>query len=149
MKKLLLSLLMFSSLLFGGMNNSDGIDYKQLDKLESQDIAKMLSNEFAKSLPMQIDYLTKALSMFSIGNTVITKKGVDIEHKDLKNIWLNNKNDLIKAMFKLDSQNICYTPVWKYLIYKKNIIAEFNYTSNDNKPLFSYTVEKEDCDKIK
>ena len=32
---------------------------------------------------------------------------------------------------------------------QQNIIAEFNYLDTNNKPLFEYTIEVEDCNKIK
>ena len=59
------------------------------------------------------------------------------------------KNEFIQVMLKNDSQNICYNSVWKYMIYQKKIIAEFNYMDMDNKPLFEYTIEIEDCNKLK
>ena len=142
--------MMLSSLVFGGMNSSaNAVDYDALDKLSSKDLARAISNEIAKNFPMNIDYLTKAIGIVAINTTVITKKQINIAHKDLKEHWEKDKNNLIIPMFKLDSQNICYNPVWEYMINKRGIIAKFEYVSTNNKPIFEYTVEKEDCRKLK
>jgi hypothetical protein len=148
MKKIIVSIFVISNLLFGGMNNNNTIDYGEFDKIPSSELTRSIANEFAKNLPLQIDYLTTMTNIFGLGNSVITKKQINIKHKDINNFWKSDKNELIKAMYKLDSQNICYEPIWQYLIMKRNIIAEFNYVDTDNKPLFNYTVESLDCKKI-
>lgn len=148
MKKIIVSIFVISNLLFAGMNSTNTIDYKELDKIPSNELARSMANEVAKNLPIQIDYLTTMTNMFGIGNSVITKKQIKIEHKDINSMWINNKQGLIQAMYKIDSNNICYEPIWQYLIMKRNIIAEFNYTNTNGKPLFDYTVEKVDCKKI-
>lgn len=147
MKKTLLSILTLSSLAFAGMNN-DTIDYSELDKISSHELTRSVANEVAKNLPIQIDYLTKIVNVFGIANSVITKKEVDIKHQDINSLWTNDKNKLITAMYQLDSKNICYEPVWEYMIMKRGIVAEFNYVDTDSKPLFKYTVEKADCKKL-
>lgn len=76
------------------------------------------------------------------------RKEVDIEHEKIAKIWETNKDGLVQAMFKIDSQNVCNNPTWRYMIYKRDIIPEFNYIDKEKKPLFRYTVEQEDCNKL-
>ncbi len=116
--------------------------------MSSRELTRSIANEFAKNLPLQIDYLTQMTSILGLGNSVLTRKQINIKHKNINSFWKTNKNEFIKAMYKIDSQNICYEPIWQYFIIKRNIIAKFNYTDTDNKPLFNYTVEKFDCKKI-
>ena len=148
MKKIVIAIFIFSNLLFAGINNNNAVDYSQFDNISSHELARSMSNEIAKSLPIQIDYLTRMINVFGIGNSVIVKKEINIGHKDISGMWNGNKNQLINAMFKLDSQNVCHEPIWQYLIMKRDIIAEFNYVDTQSKPLFNYTVEEADCKKI-
>jgi len=148
MKKIIISIFVISNLLFGGINSSNTIDYEEFDKMSSSELTRSMANEFAKNLPIQIDYLTRMTNMFGIGNRVIAKKQLRITHKDISNFWKDDRNGLIKAMYKLDSQSVCNEPIWQYLILKRGVVAEFNYLDTNNKPLFNYTVEKVDCEKI-
>jgi len=148
MKKIIIGTFVISNLLFGGINSNDTIDYEEFDKMLSSELTRSLANEFAKNLPIQIDYLTTMTNIFGIGNRVISRKQLRITHKNIKNFWKSDKNGLIKAMYKLDSQSVCNEPIWQYLILKRDVIAEFNYLDTNNKPLFNYTVEKVDCEKI-
>ena len=148
MKKIIISIFVISNLLFGGINSNNTIDYEEFDKMSSSELTRTMANEFSKNLPMQIDYLTTMTNMFGIGNRVIARKQLRITHKDISDFWKRDRNGLIKAMYKLDSQSICNEPMWQYLIFKRGIIAEFNYLDTNNKPLFNYTVEKVDCEKI-
>lgn len=148
MKKIIIAVFIFSNLLFAGINNNNVIDYSEFDKISSHELIRVMSNEIAKNLPIHIDYLTKMINIFGIGNNVVVKKEINIEHKDISDMWTNKKNQLIEAMFKLDSQNICHEPIWEYLVMKRDVIAEFKYVDTNSKPLFNYTVEKVDCQKI-
>ena len=147
MKKIILVTMVLSSFLFAGMNNK-GLDYNKFDKISSQELVRKFSNDLAKNLPMRIDYLTTLVNIMGIGNTVLAKKEVDIEHKDIKTIWKTKKDALINAMYKIDAQNICYSKTWQYLVLKRNIITKFDYVDKNSKPLFDYTVEKADCEKM-
>ena len=149
MNKILTGLLIISSITFAGMQKD--MDYSGFDKIPTVELAKMMANEMAKgvSLPMKLDDATQLTSIYSYRNNIIFRKELNINHPKIEKIWQQQKNEFIQAILKSDSQNICYNSVWKYMIYKKNIIAEFNYIDTDNKPLFNYTIEIEDCNKLK
>lgn len=138
------------SMVYGGIKN-DSIDYKKLDKFSRAQLAKELTNEMVigLKLPMKIDEVTQLVAIYNFNTTIIFKKKIDINNSQIKKIWQQKKDWLINFMLKQDSQNICYNPVWKYMIYKRDIIPKFNYVDASNRPLFSYTIEVEDCHKLK
>jgi len=149
MKKIFISLIIASNILYAGMKQD--IDYSEFDKIPKIELAKLMANEMARGvrLPMKLDEITQLTNIYSYDSNIIFRKEIDITNVKIKELWENKKNDVIHYMLKGDSQNICYNPMWKYMIYKRNIIPEFYYTSTDNKPLFHYTVEIEDCRKLK
>ena len=150
MKKIISLLMVAYSMVYGGIKN-DSIDYKKLDKFSRAQLAKELTNEMVigLKLPMKIDEVTQLVAIYNFNTTIIFKKKIDINNSQIKKIWQQKKDWLINFMLKQDSQNICYNPVWKYMIYKRDIIPKFNYVDASNRPLFSYTIEVEDCHKLK
>ena len=145
----LLTILLLSNLLFAGINSTVKIDYNALDKISTNNIVRIIGNKMAKSMPFQLDYLTKVTRVFTYKNTITTYKEIDTRHIDFKRIWSLSKINTINAMFKQDSQVVCYNKITNYMIVKRNIILKYNYLDKNNRPLFEYTVEKEDCLKIK
>lgn len=149
MKRLLIGLIITSNIIFAGIQN-DIDSYKEFDEIPRVELAKLLTSEMAKSmqLPMKLDEATTLTTIYSFKTNIIFRKVINTEYPQIKNFWNQNKKQFIEAMLKQDSQNICYNPVWKYMIFNRNIIPEFNYLDTSNKPLFSYTIEKVDCDKL-
>jgi hypothetical protein len=51
--------------------------------------------------------------------------------------------------FKIDSQMACNDKMLNYLIVDRGVIFKYDYINKENKPLFNYTVSREDCLKVK
>jgi len=150
MKKSIVGLLVASSIAFAGIKN-DVDTYKEFDKIPRVELSKMMSNEMARGmrLPMKIDEVTELTAIYNFDTTIFFKKEININYPEIKELWKHKRKQLINLMLKQDSQNVCYNPVWKYMIYKRDIIPQFNYVDTNNKPLFKYTIEIEDCRKLK
>jgi len=150
MKKTLIGLLLISTVALGGIKPKQDNDFSGFDNIPAKELSAKLAKELTENmhLPAKIDYLTQMQSILSYGTSLIFSKEVNIEHKDIKEIWLKQRDRLIQAMFKIDAQNICQTPIWRYMIYKRNIIPEFVYKDMNGKILFEYTVEADDCNAI-
>jgi len=148
MRKTISTLLVASQLLFGGINNHETINFQELDQIPLSDLTRTIANEFAKNLPLQIDALTVMTQILGIDNRVISTKQINITDPKIQSLWKNNHNQLIQAMYKIDSQVICNTPIWKYLIMQRDVIVVLNYQDTQHRPLFDYTVESADCQKI-
>jgi hypothetical protein len=149
MKKIIIALFVMSNILLAG--SPQPIDYTQLDKIPKLKLTKLMAQEMSQgfNLPMKLDELTDLTTIYSFNNHIIFTKEVDMTNPKLHKIWKTKKKLLINYMFKVDSQNICNNPVWKYMIFKRDIIPEFAYKSRDKKPLFQYTIEAKDCKKLK
>ena len=149
MKKIFIGLIIASNILFAGLKQD--IDYSEFDEIPKIKLAKLMASEMAKGvkLPMKLDEVTQLTTIYSYDSNIIFRKEIDITNPEIKEVWEKKRNQFIQYMLKVDSQNICYNSIWKYMIYKRGIIPEFNYTSRDNKTLFQYTIEIEDCRKLK
>jgi len=149
MIKFLVSVALFSTLLFGGINNNDNkIDYGKLDKISSKRLIQIISSNVAKNLPMTIDKACELINVFSFNNFLVYIKEVNINNVVIHDIWLNKKDDFIKAMFKGDSQNACHNQLLKYLVHERGVIIKLKYIDTEANPLFDYTIDKNDCEKL-
>jgi len=150
MYKIVITLVIVTSTLFGGLKPNKK-DYSSFDSIPTETLAKEMAYEMAKGvrLPMKLDEVTQLVNIYNFHTTIFFKKSIDIENKKIKPLWEKHQKELIQYMLKNDTQNICYNPVWQYMIFKRGIIPEFNYVSLNNKPLFRYTIEVEDCNKLK
>ena len=137
-----------STLLYGGIKEK--IDFSEFDKMPRDELAKLLSEEMVKGLklPVRLDYMTRLITLHSFNSLIIFRKEVNINHPNIKTVWNNNKDAVIQNMLKIESQSICNNPLWKYMIYKRNIIPEIDYVNTTGKELVSFTIEVEDCNKL-
>jgi len=150
MKKIIGGLVIVFNILVAGIQTYN-IDYSKLDKIPKLRLVRLMSDEMSKNikLPMKLDEITELTRIYSYNTSIIIIKKLDMNNVKLKKIWKEKRNKVIQNMLKIDSQTICYNPVWKYMIYKRNIIPEFNYLDMNNKPLFRYTIEIKDCYELK
>ena len=150
MKKLMIGLIVTTNCIFAGIQD-DKFNYKEFDKIPRIEFAKVMAREMAQSmsLPMKIDNSTNLIAIYSFDTTICITKKIIMQNPKVKKLWIQKKKIFINLMLKQDAQNTCYNPMWKYMIYKRNIIPEFNYVDKNNKPLFKYTIEIEDCNKLK
>jgi hypothetical protein len=149
MKKIFLVFILMSTLLNAGVIK-EKIDFSQFDKISRNNLAKIMTEEILKGiqLPMRLDYMTRLIALHSYNSSIIFRKEVDINNPNIKTVWNNNKDAVIQNMLKIESQFICNSPMWKYMIYKRNIIPEIDYVSTTGKELVSFTIEVEDCNKL-
>jgi len=152
MKKILLGLLVVSNMLFGGIIHQK-IDYSVLDKMPKKELAQKLTKKMVENsnLPLKIDKITELINIYTYKDNIIMLKTLDDSNYDFKKIWNNKKiqQNFIKKMLFFDSQALCNNEVWSYLINKRDIIPEINYSNKKGKSLFKYTIEPTDCEKIK
>ncbi len=125
------------------------LNYSKLDKIPAKELTRYLANEISKNLPIQLDYLTQVSRVLAYKNRIITNKEVDFNHPDYKKAWNNSKKDLIELTIKQDAEVLCYDPFDNYLLTKKDIIFIYKITNKNNKPLYEYTITKEECKKLK
>lgn len=146
--KTITSLLILASLLFAGINK-EKIDYNKYDNIPVDKIAKGLAFSISKNAPFQIDSVTKLLRAFALDNKIAIYKEVDLEASiELAEMWQNTPEDLKYMAFEQDGQIACNTESLFYFITKKDLIIHQNYVDQNNKPLFDFTINKEDCLKI-
>ena len=71
MEKLLIGLLIASSIAFAGIKN-DVDTYKEFDKIPRVELSKMMSNEMARGmrLPMKIDEVTELTAIYNFDTTI-------------------------------------------------------------------------------
>ncbi|WP_345993521.1 hypothetical protein [Sulfurimonas sp. HSL-1716] len=148
MKKFLFFLIFTASFLYAGMHNKP-LDMSVFDKMSSKEIAYEVATQMAKSAPIQIDRVTKMTRAFAIENHIVVEKMVSVNDPMFKGQWKKNEKTFNKLMFKYDCQIACNNPYTNYIITKKDVIIEQHYVDLSSRPLFDYTIEKEDCLKIR
>ncbi len=147
MKKILLLGASFA-LLSAGIN-SYNVNLDGLKKLSASQITKIFADKLAKNLPMQIDSITKITKVVSLDNKITIFKHIDMKDEKMQQAFKNKTQELKKAMFGLDSKIICLNPETNYMVTKKGIVLIYAYSDYEHKPLFRYSIEKEDCLKFK
>jgi len=125
------------------------LNYSKLDKIPAKELTRYLANEISKNLPIQLDYLTQVSRVLAYKNKITTNKKVDFNHPDYQKAWNNSKEHLIEITIKQDTEVLCYDPFNNYLLTKKDVIFIYKITNKNNKPLYEYTITKEDCRKLK
>lgn len=145
MKYIVLALLLLTSFTLADTTQKKKFNHTKLDKIPVNEIARYLANEISKNLPLQLDYLTKVTRALAYNNTLTTYKEVDFNHKDFQKMWSSAKDELIEIMFKQDTEVLCYDPFDYYLLAKRKMIFIYKITNQNNKALFEYTVNKQDC----
>lgn len=145
MKYIVLALLLLTSFTLADTTHKKKFNHTKLDKIPANELARYLANEISKNLPLQLDYLTKVTRALAYNNTLTTYKEVDFNHKDFQKMWISAKDELIETMFNQDTEVLCYDPFDYYLLTKKKMIFIYKITNQNNKPLFEYTVKKQDC----
>ncbi|MFY9075551.1 hypothetical protein CRU99_06840 [Malaciobacter mytili] len=149
MKKLIYSLLFFAVILNAGMNNNNEIQMQQIKNMSAEEFSRLLASETSKSLPITLDAVTTVIKSIALGKSVQYYKTLNLEHPRLKEIWDTKKEEFKVAMFEQDSKMVCYTEILSYMIMNKDVILRYYYTDTNHRPLFNYSVEKEDCLKFK
>ncbi len=48
-------------------------------------------------------------------------------------------------MFDQDSKIVCRVDFLNHMIVNKGLVLKYYYTDTEHRPLFSYTVNKQDC----
>ncbi len=150
MKIIILSMVILSNILIAGMNGTQ-LDYQKYDKLSVNSILEELATETSKNLPIVLDPITKIIQMFAAGNKMIVNKEINIFYPEFKGLWSKPgvKQKVMNKSFNQDLHNICNGRLFGYLINKRNSLVAFYYKDPNKKLLFSYTIEKIDCNKIK
>ena len=125
------------------------LDYSKLDKIATKEITRYLANEISKNLPIQLDYLTQISRVVAYKNSITTNKQIDFNHPNYQKAWNNSKKSLIELTTKQDAEVLCYDPFDNYLLTKRNIVFIYKITTKNNRPLYEYTITKENCKKLK
>ncbi len=149
MKKLIYSLLFFAVILNAGMNNNNEAQIQQIKNMSGEEFARLIASETSKSLPIALDAVSTVVKSVAFGKSVQYYKTLDLTHPRLKEIWDTKKDEFKVALFEQDSKMVCYTELLNYMIVNKNVVLKYFYTDKNHKPLFDYSVEKEDCIKYK
>ncbi|CAC9655030.1 hypothetical protein [uncultured Gammaproteobacteria bacterium] len=153
MRYKLLVVFLLPSLVFAGVNNKPKINYEALDKIPSNGLARVMGEGMAKSLPVQLDVLTRTTRVSVDENIITTFKEINTEHDSIKSVWEKSwesvKETFTRRAFKMDSQMACNDKMLNYLIVDRGVIFKYDYINKENKPLFNYTVSREDCLKVK
>ncbi len=149
MKKLILSLFFFTAILNAGVDNDMEAQMKQIKKMSAEDFAKNIARETSKVLPMRLDAVTTVIKSLAIGKSIQYTKTIDQNNAQVQELIVNNKEKFKKAMFEQDSKMVCYNEMLNYMIVKKNLVLRYFYTDKNHKPIFNYSVNKQDCLKLK
>jgi hypothetical protein len=80
------------SLVFAGVNNKPKINYEALDKIPSNGLARVMGEGMAKSLPVQLDVLTRTTRVSVDENIITTFKEINTEHDSIKSVNVQIKS---------------------------------------------------------
>ncbi|PHO11119.1 hypothetical protein CPG37_01350 [Malaciobacter canalis] len=145
MKSLILSMLLLLSL-NAGMNNNNEEELKEKIKAMSvEKFARTLANKTASAVPIKIDAITTVTKVVALENSVSYFKSIDLNHEMMKGKWENKSEYFKTVMFDQDSKIVCRVDFLNHMIVNKGLVLKYYYTDTEHRPLFSYTVNKQDC----
>ena len=116
-----------------------------MDKYLLEKMTKFYAQQIQAMLPLQLDEVTRALSVVPTKNAMGYTKELDISNPILSKVWKSSKNQYIKELYAMELQNTCGVPFSRYLIVERGMTIVYNYFDVRHQHLFRYTVEKDDC----
>lgn len=128
------------------------------DGYSAQEIAKVTSEELAKTAPMRVDAVSYVIGSTHVNsmvvvNTIIEENAlIDITHIDTKKMTKEEKdkfaNELIGEMQKLQLNSICTTPMTRAAL-EKGVNYNYLYKWDDFTYLGEINIDNEACVNIK
>jgi hypothetical protein len=144
MKSLILSMLLLLSL-NAGMNNNEEELKEKIKAMPVEKFARILANKTASAVPIKIDAITTVTKVIALENSVTYFKSIDLNHEMMKGKWENKSEYFKTVMFDQDSKIVCRVDFLNHMIVNKGLVLKYYYTDTEYRPLFSYTVNKQDC----
>ncbi len=149
MNRIFIIVLITSTLL---LSNSD---FNEIDKLSINKIAKLLANQTAKTLPIQIDSITKIIESKAIDNYILYTKVIDISKLKVPSHQVQFFNENFKAIqkdtlndaYKLEIKTTCNNKILKYIIMNKGLIFKINYLDPKYNLIAQHIISKKHCTK--
>ncbi|AXH10069.1 hypothetical protein CP960_08370 [Malaciobacter halophilus] len=148
MKSLILSMLIVFSL-NAGLNDDNQEELKEkLKAMPVEKFARILANKTASAVPIKIDAITTVTKVIALDNSISYFKSIDLNHEIMKGKWENKSEYFKTVMFDQDSKMVCRVDFLNHMIINKGLVLKYYYTDRDYRPLFNYSVNKNDCLKL-
>lgn len=139
MKKYLIILALFSSLIADNASDFDDITSENIPQILS-----IIQESTKENLPIVLDDFTTLFDVFAIQNIIEFKNMINSENEHLKTLLLNDKEALIKSTFENNKSYLCSDAETKLLL-QKGAIFVYSFYDFYNTPLFKFNIQYKDC----
>ncbi|NQY54083.1 MAG: hypothetical protein HRT42_10990 [Campylobacteraceae bacterium] len=146
--KLIFLMILLCLSLFAGMNNSNDMN-SDIKNISTKKLVVSIVKGIQENLPMRLDEVTQVIKAWHNNLSLYLIKEIDTTNKIFEGVTFIPMEKAHKMMYIADGSSVCNNSTTRYMIFNRGIIFHYNYVDKKLRTLFSHSINKDDCKKIK